>query len=41
MHLDYQEFDVLKKEIQSVFALLLAGIKDFRTMINSNRPKLD
>ena len=41
MHLDYQEFDALKKEIQSVFALLLAGIKDFRTMINNNRPRLD
>jgi hypothetical protein len=41
MHLDYQEFDSLKEDIRSVFRLLLAGIKDFRTMINSNRPKLD
>jgi dynein heavy chain 1 len=41
MHLDYSEFDVLKKEIQNVFALLFEKINDFRNMINSNRSRLD
>lgn len=41
MHLDYQEFEGLKKEIQSVFVLLFDKINDFRTMINSNRSRLD
>jgi len=41
MHLDYTEFDGLKKEIQSVFVLLFDKINDFRNMINSNRSRLD
>lgn len=41
MHLDYQEFEALKKEIQSVFALRFDKITEFRNMINSNRSRLD
>jgi dynein heavy chain 1 len=41
MHLDYQEFENLKKEIQSVFQILFDRINDFRNMINSHRSRLD
>jgi dynein heavy chain 1 len=33
MHLDYQEFEGLKREIQSVFGLLLEKVEDFRAML--------
>lgn len=41
MHLDYPEFEALKKEIQSVLDLLFDKINEFRTMINNTRSKLD
>jgi len=41
MHLDYQEFEALKKEIRSVFNRLAERQQDFRNIINSNRSKLD
>ena len=41
MHLDYQEFEVLKKDIQGVFVLLFDKINEFRAMISTNRSKLD
>lgn len=33
MHLDYNEFDSLKKEIQSVFVLYTDKINDFKAII--------
>ena len=41
MYLDYQEFEVLKKDIQSVFVLLFDKINEFRAMISTSRSKLD
>jgi len=41
MHVEYQEFEYLKRDIQSVFTQLQQGIRDFKTMINNNRTKLD
>jgi hypothetical protein len=41
MHLDYQEFEVLNKDIRTVFVLLFDKINDFRNIINSHRSRLD
>ena len=41
MHVEYQEFEYLKRDIQSVFTSLQTGIKDFKAMINQNRQRLD
>jgi len=37
MHVEYQEFEYLKRDIQSVFTSLQTGIKDFKGMVNQNR----
>ena len=41
MHLDYQEFENLKKEIRMVFQILTDRINDFKNMINNHRARLD
>jgi len=41
MLLDYQEFEILKRDISSVFQLLFEKIQEFRTNINNNRSRLD
>lgn len=41
MHLDYQEFEALKEEIQSAFRLLFEKINDFRGMLAGGRARLD
>lgn len=41
MHLEYQEFENLKKEIRTVFQILSDRINDFKNMINNHRARLD
>lgn len=42
MHLDYPEFENLKKEIQTVFTVLFDKITDFRNMVGSSgKSRLD
>jgi dynein heavy chain 1 len=41
MHLDYPEFENLKKDIRNVFQILSDRINEFKNMINNHRARLD
>jgi len=41
MYLEYNEFEVLKKDIQKVFTILFENITKFREIVNVNRSRVD
>jgi hypothetical protein len=41
MHLDYNEFYTLKKNIKNVFTFLFEKINDFKGIVNKNTSMLD
>ena len=41
MYIEYAEFEILKRDIQKVFTVLIENINKFREIVNANRSRVD